>query len=1144
MEAMRGCQSSASLVARKKKKRKGRKKEEQQQKGWLKAKELGWTSTGSAQDRIPEYDAARDPFCHVLHNKRSRKMNRLEKLRSCQVKLDLREDSQHEELDDGCPVLPHIWELQRSLTEEIMVREQLVESVRKQINEPCLEISRLLESLTRVKEVGLSIVEGVTRWREVCDKPDRVFLYRGRNYLLCLLSDLNFLADSKAVVDSLSLDRETMRNNPFMSPYSLLVENKSGYYKGGNNRPLEAQSDKAKKQGQEEEEQEEEEEEKAEAQETSKVEEPEPQPKQLPSTINYENIDDRIAAAEQVLIKEIRKNDIRAIFSYGGKIKSPKATLPCSPDHAKIIPDSIDDWRFSSKDQMKELAKNWGLPRTFSELKWIQSNGSQGEEQEEREGEESGKARPSTTSSSKVKQKTIKIIYSHNAVPQPSLVPYHKKEAKKSKRKRRPHTAAALASSSAQEERHGEELQQDRLSISNPKYSFCRRPPSRRYEPQDHELTASGLYQLGQVNKPCTTLVLVVTASLIVLSPQIPSLLRWQVLRESLLTGQGQAMFYSIRDFNSKKISAKKLQALIPFITDPRFEPMVVNDKTGLRGAGALCAWVINTVSSQKKYRALVRKHCDFSPPESVQPARPKTEDRAIAAKRKEKQRAKVAQAEQAKAAPTTPPKEQAPDSEEQERKQIVPGELVYTATLERPNGTFVISFLKQLDGEGMVIKCYSPRTSQECHTNLTAKERTQIEQRLHLPTSRNLNELKLLAKALKAKLSVSNAAGALQIHVDGITPEPGDKWNKIYGTTRTFEKRVYSISVFVDRHQKITDTDFLFKARDAKSGAGQAVYRLGRPEASAILFYAKHLLSTQIVSSVVDALLNHMRVTADKNGSSTPVISFTRLKKPLHNPHGLDHPEDPELELNLHDPELFSSLVKPEKKQATPLSKSRPVTTPGKIRNKNLSPAKSPIKSKAPSSPKKKSRGLSPTPQKIKVKKPQISAKPKTAGPAKKQEAKNEPQPKTSSPSKSKPEEEPNKREQKKAEEDEYKDDDFDDEDDEVDEYDDGFEKEDDDGDGAEANYDDAFEPEEDVQDQFEEVKIVSAEEDPFPKKPSDIDDIVSDSSDGDDNYDDIFEDIEKDKSEEIEEDEAYDYDDFDDVEEEILLDGEVKKK
>ena len=75
------------------------------------------------------------------------------------------------------------------------------------------------DKLAALREAALGVVEAVGRWRGT----DRfaVFLWRGADYVAEICSDLDFLADSEALVDMLGLPPDLLRSNPLMLERTL-----------------------------------------------------------------------------------------------------------------------------------------------------------------------------------------------------------------------------------------------------------------------------------------------------------------------------------------------------------------------------------------------------------------------------------------------------------------------------------------------------------------------------------------------------------------------------------------------------------------------------------------------------------------------------------------------------------------------------------------------------------------------------------------------------------------------------------------------------------------------------------------------------------------------------------------------------------
>jgi hypothetical protein len=83
----------------------------------------------------------------------------------------------------------------------------------------------VLDQLTSIRDVTVSLIETVTTWRQSMINADaeipRPFIYENQNYLLKIIFDMDFLAGITPLVEALGLDGEKLRSNPLMMPESL-----------------------------------------------------------------------------------------------------------------------------------------------------------------------------------------------------------------------------------------------------------------------------------------------------------------------------------------------------------------------------------------------------------------------------------------------------------------------------------------------------------------------------------------------------------------------------------------------------------------------------------------------------------------------------------------------------------------------------------------------------------------------------------------------------------------------------------------------------------------------------------------------------------------------------------------------------------
>ena len=87
------------------------------------------------------------------------------------------------------------------------------------------ESTVILDYLTQIRDVTVDLIEMVCMWRLSMPNVDpdmpRPFLWEGENYLLRVISDLDFLAEIPPLVRALGISPSKMRVNPLMLPNTL-----------------------------------------------------------------------------------------------------------------------------------------------------------------------------------------------------------------------------------------------------------------------------------------------------------------------------------------------------------------------------------------------------------------------------------------------------------------------------------------------------------------------------------------------------------------------------------------------------------------------------------------------------------------------------------------------------------------------------------------------------------------------------------------------------------------------------------------------------------------------------------------------------------------------------------------------------------
>ncbi|GAB9466182.1 hypothetical protein Gpo141_00003563 [Globisporangium polare] len=78
--------------------------------------------------------------------------------------------------------------------------------------------NELLHLLLQLRDASVQVVQAVAHWHVSLRPGPCTFCYDGKNYLLKMVSDLNFLAKTKSLGQILGVNPARMKQNPFMTP--------------------------------------------------------------------------------------------------------------------------------------------------------------------------------------------------------------------------------------------------------------------------------------------------------------------------------------------------------------------------------------------------------------------------------------------------------------------------------------------------------------------------------------------------------------------------------------------------------------------------------------------------------------------------------------------------------------------------------------------------------------------------------------------------------------------------------------------------------------------------------------------------------------------------------------------------------------
>lgn len=80
----------------------------------------------------------------------------------------------------------------------------------------------VLDKLSQLRAVSVCVVEAVSKWRSLGGARFAPFEWKGRNYLVKMSQDLNFLSEMPELVQILRVEPRKLRHNPLMLPQTLL----------------------------------------------------------------------------------------------------------------------------------------------------------------------------------------------------------------------------------------------------------------------------------------------------------------------------------------------------------------------------------------------------------------------------------------------------------------------------------------------------------------------------------------------------------------------------------------------------------------------------------------------------------------------------------------------------------------------------------------------------------------------------------------------------------------------------------------------------------------------------------------------------------------------------------------------------------
>jgi hypothetical protein len=118
--------------------------------------------------------------------------------------------------------------LELKVVKVILVREGLLGSLRFLVESAgktnILNGPNILELLAQLREKTLNYLEALCLWRQSTNESElqpRIFIWEHQNYTIKLINDMDFLADSNIVINTLKIPPVQLRSNPLMLSNNL-----------------------------------------------------------------------------------------------------------------------------------------------------------------------------------------------------------------------------------------------------------------------------------------------------------------------------------------------------------------------------------------------------------------------------------------------------------------------------------------------------------------------------------------------------------------------------------------------------------------------------------------------------------------------------------------------------------------------------------------------------------------------------------------------------------------------------------------------------------------------------------------------------------------------------------------------------------
>lgn len=712
---------------------------------------------------------------------------------------------------------PELRKLQDEITTQIIEREDLVDKIRVLIQERPISTQMLLTTLEKIRELTVTIVKGISKWRELKTGFNNVFLWKGQNYLLSVVTDLNFLARDTEVAEALNVTGQKLENNPLMASKSLTEKVScidTTEEKGGR--------------------------------ESSNIDTPD-QDEDKNDTHEVEHILRRELIDASLQSEERRR-----------RTRSPTMGIHQEPSFTTSA-DVLERWKASAEDEVRALKSTWGLvdkqkrgtkstPHLDNRQQAFKPRGGSRNNPVHLESKTSFNNLPDAKTQFSVRTSfTIDPtnIYRARAV---TAIP-SKRLQTSTKHRRRPRSSAAarLAPLSAAG-------LADVVQVPLPSY-FLNEGSLGLLSMRSSELGAPSLrldvHELEDTlrkENPSQEARLCFTAVLILLAPgkSVPTDLSWETIHNAIVEDGPERGARRLLDaacrVTSGSIPRFKVLALAEFLSDTRFQPDNILQANN-ESIAALCAWIINVVTGSPKHRRWIAQKLNSKIRKSTELDKdsgsfggdemlPENVDQ---------------QSSQPKEEPYIDP------------SSVTLGNHLMMSNYQRGDTIYSLHFFKtKTPARGVLVKCYEPASGREAAVVITARQWRTIT------GERKPSDWQRTCRAIKAQLEIQEDSSELSICIRlDSNEDTALSLRKVYGTARTYGPHKFSISVLI---RDGNEEEVLLRAAGARGvEAGLRFEKwVDRKAVLSILYEHKHMVMQEPLysPSLVERLLNHLRIS------------------------------------------------------------------------------------------------------------------------------------------------------------------------------------------------------------------------------------------------------------------------------------------